>query len=51
MEDDERIDLPRPHRTNENVEKIQNLVYSNRFFINQDHYVEIMKRSCEDVKA
>jgi hypothetical protein len=30
MEDDERSDHPRSHTTDENVEKVQNLVHSDR---------------------
>jgi hypothetical protein len=30
VEDDERVCRPRSHRTDENVEKVRNLVYSER---------------------
>jgi hypothetical protein len=30
VEDDERSDRPRPHRTDENVERVHNLVHSSR---------------------
>jgi hypothetical protein len=40
LEDDERNCRPRSHRTDEDVEKVQNLVHS----INQAYYVQILKR-------
>jgi hypothetical protein len=30
VEDNERSSYPRPHRTNKNVEKVQNVVHSDR---------------------
>jgi hypothetical protein len=42
--DDDRSDCPRSHRTNENVEKVQNLVHSDRHSsINQVYCVEVLK--------
>jgi hypothetical protein len=45
VEDDKRSGCPRSHRNNENIEKMWNLVHSDRHLsINQAYYVEILKQ-------
>jgi hypothetical protein len=41
MEDDERSGHPRPHRTDENVDEVRNLVHST---VSQAYYVEMLKQ-------
>jgi hypothetical protein len=45
VEKDERSDCSRSHRTNENAEKMQNLVQT----VNKAYYVEILKQLSEAV--
>jgi hypothetical protein len=45
MEEDERGSCPRSHRTDENVEEVQNLAHS----LNQAYYMEILKWICKIV--
>jgi hypothetical protein len=49
-DDDERSGCPKSYRTNENAEKVQNLMHSDRrSSINQAYYVDILKWLCEAV--